>query len=102
LKSTILGNCTTTYVTVDEVQNSGHGIDGYHSVGTALRQISLAGHHAFVQLARAVVPIVIHGGQDLGEYSTKRSPSFMLLCYHEKRAQRIENESATDSVLTGG
>lgn len=67
------GNCTPTYVAIDEVKNGGHGVDGYHGVGATLRQISLVRHHALVQIGRAIFPIVVHRGQNIHEYPAIRS-----------------------------
>lgn len=64
----VLGHRTATYVTIDKIENRGHGIDGDHSVGAAVRQISLDCHLALVQIGRAVHPVVVHRGQNVREY----------------------------------
>lgn len=63
----ILGNCTATYATIDEVENGGNGIDGYYGIGATMRQISLVHHHALAQIGRAVFPIVVHRDQNIRE-----------------------------------
>lgn len=64
----VLGDHPVPYLAVDEIENSGHGVDRHYDVGATMRQISLAAHHTFVQLADAILPIVVHRGQDLREY----------------------------------
>lgn len=63
----ILGNCTATYVAIDEIENGGDGVDGYYGVGATMRQISLVHHHALAQIGRAVFPIVVHRDQNIRE-----------------------------------
>lgn len=63
------GHCAMTQAAARKVKDSTQTIQGHHSFGTSMRQISLSCHHTCVRIRGSVVPVVIHRVQDIGEYS---------------------------------
>jgi len=68
------GDFTMAQVVTDEIEDRRQTVESHHRVGAAMRQISLAPHHARVGIGNAVVPIVVHRFQDIGKYSATCLP----------------------------